>query len=644
MQKLSHGLKRVFSKFWEARRQWMLPLVLIVLVIIQTQVFNSWLGIQALPSRQRFLSSLAIGLFFFGPAMALARRARYIWLTVWSILLELLFVAQYIYFLSFNTFIRGSSIRYVSYVGSVGGSIAVQLKPALLFFVTMPVVVLLWYLLVDRHKREPKYRIRTRVIALVLILLVAIATFAAMLSIEQKKHGGLQELLNVPYDNSTMVTKVGVVTYSLLDTYRYFTVSRGITEAEKQYVQQWQKDRPKPAAPSSSFGVAKGKNVILVQMESFDSFAIGRRIDGQEITPNLNKLIQSSKYYSNYQDQVSTGRTADGEFETQNSLLPTMDRVAFFEYATHDYHALPEILDEQGYTTAVFHGDVPTFWNRNVAYPYIGWKNFFTLKDFIVHRAVGWGLSDEDLIRQSVPKLAQLKQPFYSNIITVSSHTPFHLDDDLKPLKIKDLHGITAYQMDYIQTLAYTDRQLGVLIDELKKNGLYNNSILALFGDHRAFIANKTDSGFAQFVGAGTSFGDISFFHDGEHIPLIVHVPGANITGTDATPASHLDYAPTILSLLGIEPPSTMLGQDLLRQHEPVTIRRNTAGGIQYIETNNIFYVNTTDSTFDHGTCYQASDRKQIDLASCKAAYDEQSGLAKVSDIVVRGDALNLLK
>jgi len=638
-------IKVIVRKIWTARRQWLLPSILIVLFLVQTQVFNAWLNIHPLNllSQQRLVSSLSLGILIFGPAMVLKRRGRYIWLTISALLVELLFLAQFIYFTSFDTFMRASAIRYASYVGAVSGSIKAALSPLLIFFILMLPVIGLWYWFVDRKKSEPQYTVKTRLLAMGGILLVAFAMFYAMLAIERKKHGGLRELLMVPYDNSTMVTKVGVHMYTALDTYRYFASPRGITAAEKAYVTSWNNNRPAPQTPGSSFGIAKGKNVILVQMESFESFVIGRSLEGQEITPNLNKLIKESIYYSNYHDQVGTGRTADGEFETQNSLLPTMDRVAFFEYATHDYNGLPEILKNQGYLTSVFHGDVPTFWNRNVAYPYLGWDTLHGIEAFKINRPVGWGLSDEDLVKQSAPMLTKQKQPFYSNIITVTSHTPFHLDEDLKPLKLTSTHGLSKYQIDYIQTLAYTDKQVGALINELKKSGLYDKSVLALLGDHRAFMSNQNDDGFAKFVGLD-SFDQLSFFHDGEHIPFIVHVPGSGLSGEVTTPASHLDYAPTILGLLGIQPPTTMLGQNLLADHQPVAIQRNSAGSIEVIETPQVFYTNPGDDKFESGKCFSATTRVQIELNTCKTVYEEQSALAKVSDIVVRGDALYLLK
>lgn len=636
-------IKTTLGKIWKARQQWLLPLVLIGLFIIQTQVFNMWLSIQVFPLGQRAVSSVAFGLFAFGPAMVLRRRGRYTWLMFAALLVELLFVAQFIYFLSFDTFMRASAIKYASYVGAVGGSIKAVLSPLLLFFVLMLPIIGLWYWYMDRNKPEMQYTRKTRLIALAGILFIAFGAFFSMLAIEQKKHGGLGELLNVPYDNSTMVTKVGVHMYSALDTYRYFVSPRGISAAEKKYVTDWNKNRPAAQTPGVSFGMARGKNVILVQMESFETMVIGRSIEGQEITPNLNKLVKESMYYSNYHDQVGTGRTADGEFGTQNSLLPTMDRVAFFEYATHDYNGLPEILKNQGYETSVFHGDVSSFWNRNVAYPYLGWEKLNGIEAFKINRPVGWGLSDEDLIKQTVPMLEKQKQPFYSNIITISSHTPFSLDADLKPLKLTSTHGLTSYQMDYIQTLAYTDKQVGVLIDQLKKDGLYDTSILALLGDHRAFMSNQNDKGFAKFVGLD-AFDQLSFFHEGEHVPLIIHVPGSGLVGEVTSPASHLDYAPTILGLLGIQAPRTMLGQNLLADHSPVAIQRNSAGSIEIIETPEVSYTNPGDDTFTSGKCYKTTTRKQIDLQACKSIYDQQAALAKVSDLVVRGDALNLLK
>ncbi|MEN6423400.1 MAG: LTA synthase family protein [Smithella sp.] len=643
MSRYTREIAKLVSKVWAVRQQWLLPAILITLFLIQTQVFNIWLNIKPLLSWQRLASALAFGTCVFGPAIVLYRKTRYIWITISAILIELLFVAQFIYFLSLNTFIRGSAIRYASYVGTVGDSIKIQLSPALLFFITMLPIIALWYWFVDRRTPQLRYRRRTRLVGLVAILLIGISFFAAMLGIEHRRNGRFDELLNVPYDNRYMVAKVGIHMYSVLDTYRYFASPRGITTADKKYVADWAKNRSAAQTPGPYFGAAKGKNVILVLMESFETFALNRRIEGQEITPNLNKLIKESKYFSNYHDDVSAGHTADAEFESQNSLLPTMDRVAFFEYPTHDYNALPEVLDNQKYATAVFHGDAASFWNRNVVYPCLGWKVYHCVDSFKVNRPVGWGLSDEDLIKQCLPKITRIKQPFYVNIMMVTSHTPFSLDKDLKPLKITHNHGITGYQMDYIQTLAYVDKQIGVLINKLKKNGLYDNSILVLFGDHRAYISNEKDTAFAKFIGLN-KFDQISFFHDGEHIPMIIHVPGSGITGEDKTPASHLDYAPTILGLLGIKAPRTMLGQDLLSLRQPVAIQRNSAGNIELIETPKVFYTNPGDNNFTSGKCYQANDRKQIKLDSCKKVYDQQSSLARASDLLVRGNALNLLK
>jgi lipoteichoic acid synthase len=202
---------------------------------------------------------------------------------------------------------------------------------------------------------------------------------------------------------------------------------------------------------------------------------------------------------------------------------------------------------------------------------------------------------------------------------------------------------LSQFQINYIQSLAYVDIQVGLLIDELKAAGLYDNSIIAIYGDHRAFMSNQNDTGFAKFRGLD-KFDQVSFFTTGENVPLIVHVPGTNIALTDSSPAGHLDYAPTILGLLGINTPRTMLGQDLLSPRKPVAIQRNSAGSVEIIETPEVFYANSGDGDFSGGTCYKTATKQKIELSACKAVYDEQSALAKVSDLVVRGDALYLLK
>jgi len=119
--------------------------------------------------------------------------------------------------------------------------------------------------------------------------------------------------------------------------------------------------------------------------------------------------------------------------------------VTFVDHAQNQYAALPQLLVDHGYDTQVFHGDVATFWNRVNIYPNLGYQAWHMQDEFTSTRAIGiTGLGDEDFFKQALPKVEALKQPFMATLITLSSHTPFTLPDDLRTLPIPAGSGLTT--------------------------------------------------------------------------------------------------------------------------------------------------------------------------------------------------------
>ncbi|WDC83692.1 hypothetical protein PL321_14080 [Caloramator sp. mosi_1] len=86
----------------------------------------------------------------------------------------------------------------------------------------------------------------------------------------------------------------------------------------------------------------KGKNLIVVQLEAFQGFLLNKKIDGIEITPNLNKLAKESLVFDNCFYQTAYGGTSDAEFLMNNSLLPIREGAVYYQYAGNNYEALPE--------------------------------------------------------------------------------------------------------------------------------------------------------------------------------------------------------------------------------------------------------------------------------------------------------------
>ncbi len=308
-------------------------------------------------------------------------------------------------------------------------------------------------------------------------------------------------------------------------------------------------------------GIAQGKNLINIQVEALNAFPIGRYYEGQEITPNLNRLLEADTlYFDNYYwCVIGGGGTSDAEFAVNNSLYAPSNAPAYDQYTDNDYYGLPFVLKDNGYKGAyAFHGFSETFWNRYQAYPFQGFDDFISGEDLENTDTVGLGISDEQFFLQSIDYLSGYKQPFYAFLITLSSHHPFEIPAEYQELTLAPEHEGSMFA-DYLQSIHYVDKCIGIFLDALKETGLYDNSVITIYGDH--YGLNRTnDDGFTDAL-IGRTYNQEEIFK----IPLIVHIPGSGITETVSTTGSHMDYEPTILSLLGIQnKKAVMFGQNLL--------------------------------------------------------------------------------
>ena len=177
-------------------------------------------------------------------------------------------------------------------------------------------------------------------------------------------------------------------------------------------------------------GLGHNKNLIVIQVEALQGFVIDHYYNGQEITPNLNKLIkeQGTLYFDHYYQLIGRGNTSDAEFVSNNSLYPSMDEPTYTQYENNTFYGLPWILRDNGYTAWAFHGYDKDFWNRNKAYPNQGFQRFISEEDYDLNETIGFGITDEEFFKQSMAYLKELDNlddnPFYSFIVTLTSHTP----------------------------------------------------------------------------------------------------------------------------------------------------------------------------------------------------------------------------
>ena len=371
------------------------------------------------------------------------------------------------------------------------------------------------------------------------------------------------------------------------------------------------------------YGILKDRNIVIIQVEALQSFVLDKNYNNQEITPFLNKLKRdNSFYFNNYFYQVGAGNTSDAEFTVNNSLLASNEKSAYVEYHENDYHGLPHIVKENGYKeTAVFHAYVPEFWNREVAYVNQGFDKFYSSENFSSEDIIGMGLADEVFLDETVEKIKEMQEPFYSFIVTLSSHHPFFIEEKHTNIKVEEEHKGTLFG-DYINSVNYVDRALEKFFEEMKKNGLYENTVFLIYGDHFGIPNYNAES--ALLVGEliGHNYTYIDMFN----VPFIIHAPGINYSEEIDVVGGHVDVLPTLLHLLGLEnKDSIMMGSDLFTVEENIVYQQTHVGKGSYV-TDDVFYYSSNSGIDIYNIAYDLETGAEIIITN---EMVERSNMAK---------------
>lgn len=323
-----------------------------------------------------------------------------------------------------------------------------------------------------------------------------------------------------------------------------------------------------PPANPVFFGAARGKNLILIQMESLQNFVINLKIDGKEITPNLNRLAGSSFYFPHFYQQVGQGNTSDAEFIVNTSYYVPPDGPATQMYAPKELPSLPKLLQTQGYDTATFHTNEVDFWNRGELYAALGFNRYYDKGNFFGEEdPIFYGSSDEVLYSKTADELARMdqnSQPFYSHVISMSAHNPFSIPEDKYKMVLPDRYEGTLVG-DYIRAQNYADYALGLFMKQLQDNGVWDNSLIVLYGDHRGlpiFSLEEEDQALLQEI-----FGYEYTERELINIPLIISSTDVTASTIQEQIGGQVDILPTISNLLGVSLQNYIhFGQDLLNQ------------------------------------------------------------------------------
>lgn len=582
-----------------------------------------------------------------GPGMLLASAGAILFVTAWvrraagrwqpglwlllSALITLVMYADILYYRQFGDLVSVASLRFSAQIGDVSSSVTDLLRPGdLWLWADLPLLAALLLLPAASHTRWFSLG-RTRFVRLTALagaMVVALVAAADPILAEQ-------------YYGHTMVgSRMGLINYHAFDVGAYaarLSARTGSKSAAIQEVQPWfeaKRQAEGPASASPLTGSAAGKNVIVLQLESFQSFPIGMKIGQQEITPNLNRLLKESLYYPNFYHQTGQGVTADADLLANCSLHPTRTGAVYYDYADNNFRCMPTVLREQGYETVAMQGMPADFWNLTAVYPQVGFERYHSIRDYVYDEKVGIGLSDESFLRQSVEKLKALPEPYYAFVVTLTSHGPFDFDNLPRRLNLGDLEGTKAGW--YLHAVHYTDKAVGQFLDRLTAEGMLDNSVLVVYGDHQGLW--RYDDGMERLL-AIPGDDEVAWVQAEKGVPLMIRLPGAALTGERPEAAGQVDIAPTIAGLLGIPTEEAFfIGRDLLA----------TSGGIvpfyRGSAADDTHLYLSGDDQAGGNTCYALRTRERVAPERCSGLEQKAARQLHISRLLTERDLIPALR
>lgn len=445
-----------------------------------------------------FLSSIA---FFITPK----KRIRY--LMILSVITTLICIIDSIYYTYYNSFPSVSMIATSSQVVDVGDAVVknvLQIKD----FTYLWQPIFLYYIHVvllkrNHYKEENKNQKKIRfclgaTVALVLFLF----TFSTFNSTDWSRFGKL-------WNREFVVLKFGVYTYHINDLFQSlepkFSNLFGHDEALKSTIEFYE-NNPVSKQDNPYTNIFEGKNIIMIHAESIQGVAMNRSFNGEEVTPFLNHLASEGIYFSNFYAQTGIGTSSDSEFTLATSLMPSSSGAVFVSYFDRKYISLQNLLKDQGYYVFAMHGNTGDFWNRNIMYQTLGYDKYYSKSSYNIDEKIGLGLSDKSFFTQAVEYIKKESEkgnrPFMVNTIMLSNHTPFDdldlMDDYAVDYKVEIdgeiisrpyLEGTTLG--NYFKSVHYADQAIQLYLTRLDEEGLLDNSVVVIYGDHDAKLSKK---------------------------------------------------------------------------------------------------------------------------------------------------------
>lgn len=512
---------------------------------------------------------LLFPLIFISFGFLFKRWGKFIYLYIVDLGISALLIFDLLYYRLYGTFPSIKFLIYPDLFNPLNKDLIFFRSRMLLFIIDLVLLPIL-YILFRKYNKDWYFgKVKYRVIAFLLTFLVPSGCVLGKYYLYDVKDitNGEKGFLRVAWTPTSGIFRATPLGYHFFDIYKTLVLDKDIklSNEEKQEVKNWLDANYENLPDNQYKGELKGKNLVVLQIESLEDFVINKKIDGQEITPTLNSILKNSYYFPNIYEENLTGFSSDADLMVNTGMLPITNTATSFAYPSRTLTTLPSILEKNGYTTVSAHPEVAGSWNwGEVHHSLLKFQNSYTLYDFNEDEIIGLGISDKSYLTQLATKAGDLKQPFYLFTVTLTNHGPFEIDDAHTTIKIpSEIEGTLIGQ--YFKTVRYTDEAIKMFMDKLKEEGRFDDTVFVIYGDHAG--PNKYYKEQLKDVNFDGNYWKLNE----KKVPLIIYNP--SIQGkTIETKGGLIDVMPTVSYLLGINDGGlrNVIGRNLLNTNRNI--------------------------------------------------------------------------
>ena len=310
-------------------------------------------------------------------------------------------------------------------------------------------------------------------------------------------------------------------------------------------------------------GIFKGKNVIFILLESVNDIII----EYPELYPNFHKLVTEGWYFENNYSPRNSCATLNNEFSGMTSLYSIANICTGSKYSDNSYfQSVFNLYNKENYVTFSAHNYTDAYYPRTKIHPNMGSQQYYGVKDLKIpysNEYINWS-NDDDFFEKALEIIAEKRKDndkFMAWLTTVSSHQPY---------RVSSIQGDKYYSLTkgmklpddvrrYMSKLKIVDNAIGILLAGLEEQGILDDTVLVLYGDHYPY-GISTDN-----LNKALSY-DTSVDKNAERVPFVIYNSGLE-GKVFSQYTTYVNILPTISNLFSLDyEANLMMGSDLLAE------------------------------------------------------------------------------